>query len=175
MSAPPQTGRDSVDAALEVWARELPQIDLETEGIVERIGKLARLFWRSLDETAEAFGLTQADWHLLGALKGRGAPYRLPAGRLADRLSISPAALTSRVDKLEERGWVRRVADTEDRRVHYVELTDEGHTAWGEAVAVQAEKERLVADALDEEQKRELNALLRRLMLEFGAGPKDGC
>ena len=32
-----RTGSDTIDAILEVWARELPELDLDTEGIVERI------------------------------------------------------------------------------------------------------------------------------------------
>jgi hypothetical protein len=48
-----------------------------------------------------------------------------------------------------------------------VELTDAGRKAWEESVSAQAAKESLVAAALDADEKRQLNALLRRLMLEF--------
>jgi DNA-binding MarR family transcriptional regulator len=48
-----------------------------------------------------------------------------------------------------------------------VELTDAGRRIWEESVSAQAAKESLVAAALDKDEKRQLNALLRRLMLEF--------
>jgi hypothetical protein len=48
-----------------------------------------------------------------------------------------------------------------------VELTEAGSKAWNDSVSAQAVKESLIAAALDKSEKRELNALLRRLMLEF--------
>ena len=79
--------------------------------------------------------------------------------------------MTSRLDKLEARGLVRRVPDPDDRRVLQIELTDQGDRIWTEAVAVQAEKERLVAAALDAGEQEQLNGLLRKLILAMGAGP----
>jgi DNA-binding MarR family transcriptional regulator len=163
--------RDRVDEKLEVLGRELPQIDLPTEGIVQRIQKLAWRLNRSLNETAAEYGLSHADWSLLGSLRASGAPYRQAAGKLAEHVSITPGAMTSRLDKLEARGLVRRVPDADDRRVLQIELTDEGDRIWTEAVAVQAEKERLIAAALDARQQEQLNALLRKLMLSTDAEP----
>lgn len=163
--------RDGVDEKLEVLGRELPQIDLPTEGIVQRIQKLAWRLNRSLNETAAEYGLSHADWSLLGSLRASGAPYRQAAGKLAEHVSITPGAMTSRLDKLEARGLVRRVPDVDDRRVLQIELTDEGDRIWTEAVAVQAEKERLIAAALDAREQEQLNALLRKLMLSTGAEP----
>lgn len=164
--------RDVVDDKLEILGRELPQIDLPTEGVVQRIQRLAWLLNKSLNETAAAYGLTHADWGLLGSLRASGAPYRSPAGKLAEHVSITPGAMTSRLDKLEARGLVRRVPDEEDRRVLQIELTNEGDRLWSEAVGVQAEKERLIAAALDEDEKEQLNALLRKLMVEMGAASR---
>ena len=164
---------DLVDAKLETLAVELPQLDIPTEGVVLRFQRLSWLLRKSLDETASAYGLTHADWGLLGKLRAAPAPYRQPAGKLAEHLSITPGAMTSRLDKLEARGLVRRVPDADDRRVLQIELTDEGDRLWSEAVGVQAEKERLIAAALDEDEKEQLNGLLRKLMVSFGAVPAE--
>src|SRR4051794_16965163 len=40
----------------------------------------------------------------------------MPAGRLADRTGLTPGAVTGLVDRLERRGYARRVADPADRR-----------------------------------------------------------
>ena len=159
--------RDGIDGKLEIWGRELPQLDLETEGLVERIQKIARGLRRSMDETAAQFGLTTADWGMLAALRGAGPPYRLTAGRLAEQCWVSPGAMTSRIDRLEERGFVRRMPDPDDRRVLQIELLPAGRKTWEEAVGVQARKELIVASALDAAQKRQLNDLLRLLVLEL--------
>jgi DNA-binding MarR family transcriptional regulator len=75
--------------------------------------------------------------------------------------------MTNRLDRLQEAGLVRRLPDPDDRRALQVELTDAGWQAWQDSVGVQAQKEALVASALAPDEKEQLNALLRRLMLEF--------
>lgn len=75
--------------------------------------------------------------------------------------------MTNRLDRLEEEGWVRRLRDPDDRRGVQVELTSRGHKLYERTVDAQAAKEELIASALTVTEKRELNALLRRLMLQF--------
>ena len=156
--------RDHVDRWLE--QHELP-VDLEVEGIVDRISGLRKRFHRMLDETLEEFGLVEGEWKALGHLRFAGPPYRRPVEQLARWADLSSGAMTNRLDRLEQAGLVRRVPDPHDRRGVLVELTDAGRKAWEESVSAQAAKEALVAAALDVDEKRELNALLRRLMLEF--------
>jgi DNA-binding MarR family transcriptional regulator len=158
---------DMVDRMLEVWKQELPELDLATEGIVERIQKLNKHLDRAMNETLAEFNLDRGEWHLLGALRRSGPPYRRSPGHLADDLGLSSGAMTNRLDRLEEAGLVRRLPDPADRRALKVELTDEGWQAWQDSTGAQAQKEALVASALDQSEKEALNGLLRRLMLEF--------
>ena len=158
---------DGVDPQLEVWGRELPGLDLETEGIVERIGKLERYLDRSTRETLEAFDLSHGEWRLLGRLRYAGPPYRGKPGMLSEALGLSTGAMTNRLDNMERRGLLRRLDDPDDRRGVLVELTQQGRDLWEASVGAQAQKEALVASALDEREKRELNDLLRRMMNAF--------
>lgn len=164
---------DFVDRMLEVWKRELPDLDLATEGIVERIQKLNRYLDRAMNETLAEFKLNPGEWHLLGALRKSGPPYRRSPGQLAEEMGISSGAMTNRLDRLEAAGLIRRLPDPSDRRALEVELTDAGWQAWQDTVGAQARKEAMVAGALDEDEKERLNDLLRRLMLAFAevAGP----
>ena len=57
---------DDLDAQLEVWAREIPNLEPVTEGIVERIQSLGKAFDRSLDETLAEFGIDRHTFHVLG-------------------------------------------------------------------------------------------------------------
>jgi DNA-binding MarR family transcriptional regulator len=165
--------RDIVDRHIEDWKREFPSMDVATEGLVERIAKLSRYLDRSMAETATSFGLTMQDWELLSALRRVGPPYRLSPSQLAADLMLSSGAMTARLDRLEKAGLIRRRPDPADRRAVRVELTEKGSTTWGDAVDVQAERERRIAAALSEREKAALNGLLRRLMLTFEetAGP----
>ena len=165
--ATPHTGPDAVDAILEVWARELPELDLDTEGIVERIQSLERYVDRAMRETLDDFELTHGEYKLAMHLRYGGPPYTGKPGKLAKHLGLSTGAMTNRLDNMEKRGLIRRLDDPDDRRGVIVELTDAGKELWDRAVAAQAEKESTIASALDEQERRQLNDLLRRLMNEF--------
>jgi DNA-binding MarR family transcriptional regulator len=147
--------------------RELPGVDLEVEGIVDRINGLNRRLHRLLDETLSEFGLSLGEWKVLNHLQSSGPPYRRSVGKLAERADLSSGAMTNRLDGLEQAGLVRRLPDPEDRRGVKVELTDKGLLLWEDALRTGAAQEALVAAALTKEEKQQLNGLLRRLMLEF--------
>jgi DNA-binding MarR family transcriptional regulator len=149
-------------------SHDLPgAVDLEVEGIVDRINGIRRRLHRMLDETLAEFGLTDGEWKALTHLRMDGPPHRRSVGKLAKWADLSSGAMTNRIDRLEKAGLVKRVPDPEDRRGVLVELTDAGIRTWEESVSAQAEKESLIASALSEDEKKQLNALLRRLMIEF--------
>ena len=161
--------RDTIDEKLEVWLREIPDLDARTEGIVDRIGVIQKYLRRTHDETLEQFGLTWGDVRVLGSLRYGGAPYRSTPGRLASQLGLSSGAMTARLDKMEDAELIRRLPDPDDRRGVLIELTERGRELWEQTVSVQAEKEAIVAEALGEREQDQLNDLLRRLVLAFAA------
>jgi DNA-binding MarR family transcriptional regulator len=159
--------RDHIDRFLESIRDTLPMLDPEVEGLVDRISGLSRRFHRALDETLREFELDYAEWKLLGLLARRSDPYHSSPGQLARMMELSSGAMTNRLDRLEHAGLLRRLPDPGDRRAIQVEVTDAGRRLYEDAVGVQAKKESLVAAALSKTEKKQLNALLRRLMLEF--------
>jgi DNA-binding MarR family transcriptional regulator len=166
-SRPPDDG-DSIDGYFEQWAGELPALDMTVEGIVERVLALNRYIRRTMDETLTEVGLNFGEWSVLGSLRRTGPPYRRAAGDLAKRSGITSGAMTNRLDRLEALGLVRRVADPHDRRTVLVELTAAGHAAWEQSVGAQAAKETLVAGAaMNEDEREQLNDLLRRMTRAF--------
>jgi DNA-binding MarR family transcriptional regulator len=135
--------------------------------MVDRIYGLGRRMHAMADETLSEHDLAEGEWKVISSLRLKEPPYRRSAGQLAKRSDLSTGAMTNRLDKLEERGLVRRMPDPEDRRGVLVELTKAGEQAWEKALGAQAEKESLIAGALTKDEQRRLNELLRRLMLEF--------
>lgn len=55
---------------------------------------------------------------------------------LSDRLVVSKSGLTTMVDRLEERGLLRRIPDPADRRAIRVAITDEGYRLFRSAAKV---------------------------------------
>jgi DNA-binding MarR family transcriptional regulator len=166
--------RDHIDAFLDGLEDRLPGLDLEVEGIVDRINGLSRRINRMLDDTLAEQGLSHGEWRLLGKLACCPPPYRQSPGELASSIDLSSGAMTNRLDRLEQAGLIRRLPDPVDRRSIQVELTELGQDRYRASVAAQAAKEAIVAAALGPEEQRELNALLRRLMIEFERDPRYG-
>jgi DNA-binding MarR family transcriptional regulator len=165
----PEDPQDAVDKEIEIWAAQLPDLDLVTEGIVDRIWHLSKRLKRSSDETFAEVGIDHGQWKVLSALRTAGPPFQRSAGALAQLLDLTSGAMTSRLDRMEQKGLVRRLPDPDDRRGVKIELTDSGSRLWEDAVVLQAAKEQLVAGALSAQEKAQLNKLLKRLVLSFEA------
>jgi DNA-binding MarR family transcriptional regulator len=161
--------RDHVDSCLEQCVG-IPDLDLDVEGIVERIQGLDKRLRRSMEETLEEHGLSLGEWKVLGTLRRSERPRMSTPGELSSQLELSSGAMTNRLDRLEAAGLIRRLPDPDDRRGVLIELTDDGDQAWLESTSAQAVREAFVAGALTKTEQHELNALLRKLMLAFDRG-----
>ena len=81
---------DHVDKFLEEIRGELPaDLDIEVEGIVDRIHGINRRIHKMLDETLEQYDLASGDWKVLCSCAGRGSPTGV-------RPVTSPVSPTSR-------------------------------------------------------------------------------
>jgi DNA-binding MarR family transcriptional regulator len=158
---------DKLDDWLDIWEREIPNIDRTTEGIVERIQNLYKDFDRSMEETLAKYDLDRRAFHLLGRLRSYGPPYRRSPGQLAGDMRLSSGAMTNRLDRLEAAGLIRRLPDPTDRRGQLIEPTEKGHAAWDRTVGTQAEREHRIASALTATEREQLHRLLRKLMQAF--------
>jgi DNA-binding MarR family transcriptional regulator len=81
---------------------------------------------------AERFGLSATDEKTLDVLSRLG---HLTAGQLAEHTGLASASVTALIDRLEQKGFVRRVRDPADRRRVIVELVPEGVAALAAAFA----------------------------------------
>jgi DNA-binding MarR family transcriptional regulator len=157
---------DHIDRLLaKLAAAGVETIDLDVEGIVDRIGSINRRIKRAQEEILRAHGLTPADWGVLTNLRLGTEACRSSPGELSSDLEVSSGAMTTRLDRLEEAGLVRRLPDPEDRRGVVVELTEKGREAWDAAADVQARREAFFARTLTKPEQRKLNELLRKLLL----------
>jgi DNA-binding MarR family transcriptional regulator len=164
--------RDHIDKFLD-QLEPIAGLDYEVEGIVDRIGGINRRIKRGMEATLADFDLTHGDWQVLSTLRNRGKLQRHTPGALATYLELSSGAMTSRLDRLEEAGLVRRVPDPEDRRSVEIEITDEGRARWEEAASIQARKEAFFVGALTDAERKRLNDLLRKLMLALEAAERE--
>jgi DNA-binding MarR family transcriptional regulator len=146
-------------------------IDLDVEGIVDRIGKINSRMKKAQKATLREHGLTPEEWGVMTTLRLGKDACRSSPGDLASDLDLSSGAMTSRLDRLEEAGLVRRLPDPDDRRGVVVELTEKGYEAWDLAANVQGRREAFFARTLTKAEQKQLNTLLRKLLLGLDAIP----
>jgi DNA-binding MarR family transcriptional regulator len=73
-------------------------------------------------------GLTMTQLRLMFALFQQDG---ITVSTLAQRMDISPSAMTGIIDRLRKSKLIRRRADPRDRRVTRIYLTEEGRALWG--------------------------------------------
>jgi DNA-binding MarR family transcriptional regulator len=157
--------RDLVDEHIELWSRELPDLDPRVEGIVVRLQLLDRHLRRELERALATQSLKMWEFKTLHILRRGGPPYRATATELATALDLSPAAMTKRLDNLEQDGYLRRSHDDADRRRVLITLTEAGMRAWESTISLQDQVERQLVDVLRPDEQDQLVSLLRRLLL----------
>ena len=79
----------------------------------------AKYLYAGLGET----GIDDTDFRILEALLNKGP---LPVNAIGPKVFLTPGSISTAVDRLVERGLVRRVESPEDRRVRIVSLTPKG-------------------------------------------------
>jgi MarR family transcriptional regulator, 2-MHQ and catechol-resistance regulon repressor len=89
----------------------------------DALNQACRTVEGELDRLLAASGVTRTEFNVLEELLRHGP---LPIGGLGGRVFLTSGSMTYLIDKLERKGWIRRRAGEEDRRVIYAELTDEG-------------------------------------------------
>jgi len=140
---------------------------VSTTNDVDEIRSIMRLLGRQhgalTDETARFFmdvELTMPQFRALVTIRRYG---RQTGRELARRLHVTPGTLVPLIDRIEEQGYVRRVPDSDDRRLTWLELTPKAdrlfQRLWGMgAVRLAGAVARLLPD-----ERADLRRLLKRV------------
>lgn len=70
---------------------------------------------------ARRYGLSHAALNALAVIEGAGGP--VPTGEVSAHMHITTGTMTTVLDTLERKGYVRRLADPDDRRRVLVDIT----------------------------------------------------
>jgi DNA-binding MarR family transcriptional regulator len=164
-------GSDHVDRILEEWAAEWPGLDVTPQGIVGRISRLSRFLERGLVNTFEQFRLNGGEFDVLATLRRRaGSKEALTPTGLAGALMLSSAAMTNRLDRLEEAGLVAREQDAADRRAVLIRLSDAGRQLIDRALVEHLITEAEMINVLTSAEQATLARLLRKLLVHIESG-----
>jgi DNA-binding MarR family transcriptional regulator len=132
--------------------------------LVDRLSELMRrastyglLIHQSI---ADQLGLIPTDLKCLDAARGER---QLTAGRLAEITGLSTSATTAALDRLERRGFIRRVRDDHDRRRVFVVSTGQHETETARLFSLRDTATTEIMDDYDNDQLAFLADFLERL------------
>lgn len=154
---------DPIMHAIAQWRTERPDLDASPMAIFARIARIFTFQRRAQAAVHERYGLTHAAFDMLANLRRSGAPHRKTATSLAESSMISTGGITFRMDGLEGAGLIRRVRDTEDRRVVHAELTDKGRAVIDQAIEAHLAMEHELLEGLSPRERQQLVKLLAKL------------
>jgi MarR family transcriptional regulator, lower aerobic nicotinate degradation pathway regulator len=141
--------------------RPLPRFPEElvasTAFLLKRLGFLAK------EHAIEAYERTGLGPYHHAVLIALGANSHETQGAIADALGYDRGQLVGLLDELEEQGLVERRRDPSDRRRHIVRLTPDGKRTLGRLRTLAQRIENEFLAPLDEQERRQLHALLLRL------------
>ena len=155
---------DFTDRLLAKWGTARPDIDIASLQVTARLARIGPLLARRQEAVFDRFGLSRGEVGMLSALRTAGPPHRLSPTRLAQGLMLSSAGVTSRLDRMERRGFVLRLPDPEDRRGVIVELTEAGVEIVDAAVAANTTSDRELMEGFDRQEIETLEGLLRKFL-----------
>jgi DNA-binding MarR family transcriptional regulator len=155
---------DPTDRLLTGWDQARPDLAVGALQVTARLSRIGPHLARRQEAVFSRFDLNRGEVGALSALRIAGPPHRLSPTRLGRGLMLSSAGVTSRIDRLERRGFVRRLADPNDRRGVIIELTDEGLAVVDAAVAANSASDRQLLERFDPDEIAQLEGLLRKLL-----------
>ncbi|ADU49874.1 MarR family winged helix-turn-helix transcriptional regulator [Intrasporangium calvum] len=121
--------------------------------------KLDQWYGRQLAD----LGLTQGEWAVVAALAKAGETCLTPS-QLADLTNVAPSSMTHRLDKMAERGLIRRSPDEANRTRTLISLTGDGWDLFSEAIRESNVVESDILRGLTADERAELAGLLERVI-----------
>ena len=133
--------------------------------VTEFAGQLFFRLWRATHTRAadalERVGLTPALFALLNVIGAREGAIQQELG---SAMGIDRSTMVALIDQLESAGLAKRRPSATDRRARQIEITPKGRRLLQRARRMVAQVEDGVLAGLTAEERRELEALLRRAL-----------
>jgi DNA-binding MarR family transcriptional regulator len=130
------------------------------------IHDVSRLRRTAFDQRMKPLGITRSQWWVLTGVSRHGDS-GITQTELAQVLDLGKVALGGLIDRLEERGFVKRTADLEDRRVNRIYLTHKGQGVLEKMAHVGMEMNTKIMKGIALKQQHLLAELLRIMKMNL--------
>jgi MarR family transcriptional regulator, 2-MHQ and catechol-resistance regulon repressor len=125
--------------------------------------------YKAINEQVNKFiqtkGLNPTEFAVLELLYHKGDQ---PLQQIGGKILLASGSITYVVDKLEEKGLLKRIACPKDRRVTFAQITEEGKTFIGEIFPEHEARIHELMSSLSPEEKETAIELVKKLGLSVG-------
>lgn len=118
-----------------------------------------------VNKVIQSSGLNPTEFAVLELLYHKGDQ---PMQQIGGKILLASGSITYVVDKLEQKGLLKRIACPNDRRVTYAKITDEGKNFIQEIFPDHAQQIHYLMSSLTDDEKQEAIELLKKLGLPAG-------
>ena len=154
-----------------------PALDRKQDTALKLLVVMARAFNAVTEyvgrEDMEQHGITPTEFAILEALYHKGP---LLLGEVQRKILVTSGGITYLVDRLVDKGLVKREQCAEDRRARYAVLTPAGQALIKRIFPAHAARIEQAMSGLTQAEQREVTALLRKLGLaaaDLGPGEEE--
>jgi DNA-binding MarR family transcriptional regulator len=168
--------RDSVDALLDSWASRRSDLDFTPVAVVARLDRIRGHIDRELDRVFAEHELTRPNFEVLVTLARLEDEGGITQRQLMDALGLTSGTVSVRIDRLVAQALVERRPDPRSGRNVLIALTDHGREVFERVVPAHLANEARLLTALSDQDRRLLEGLLRKLLVEFEGSrrPEEG-
>jgi DNA-binding MarR family transcriptional regulator len=129
------------------------------------INNTARKLNQQLTSRFHPFDITSEQWSVLNRLAKQDG---ITQKELSHRAVKDPTNLTRILDQLERKGWIRRVANQEDRRSFLTYVTDSGRALNAKLLPIEAQFIANISSGLSENEMDALKKTLSQINENIG-------
>ena len=130
-------------------------------GIIRLVNRLRVELIDALDRELARFDISAAQLMVLASVASKEAD---SAARLCKSISYDPGAMTRMIDRLEQKGLVRRIPNLEDRRATNLEITTAGRALYPQLAAAKENVQAQFLRGFSDKEARALEQLLIRMI-----------
>ncbi len=128
--------------------------------IVFLLAKAYQKAHAQLKKRLSPYGLTPIQSLILADLWGEDG---ISASEIGKRLTLDPATLSGVVDRMISGGWIGKISDPEDKRIHRIFLTERSKKLQPEILAERNQANEEVLEQMNVEEKMLFKRLLREV------------
>jgi len=155
---------DPVQKKIQQWSQQHPDLNTAPMALIARLQLASKEMNDELCAHFEGYKLTDAGFDVLATLLRSGPPHSLSPSELLEQMRITSGTMTTRIDKLEKKGLVKRKTRKDDKRSVNVGLTKKGLKLIDEVILDHVKIQEKIVSIFDHDEQLIFISLLQKYL-----------